>query len=126
MTPRGDTHMTDAESIFALIDSMDPAGFAGLFGHNATLTFGNGEPMTGRDAIAAGSAAFWTNIAGLRHRIINQWVFMHDSIAETAVTYTRHDGKEVTVPAVSIWRAETDGLISEYRIFADFAPVFAA
>lgn len=118
--------MIDTESIFALIDSMDSAGFAGLFAQNATLTFGNGEPMVGRDAIATGSAAFWTNIAGLRHRIINQWVFMHDSIAETAVTYTRQDGNEVTVPAVSIWRAETDGLIGNYRIFVDLAPVFAA
>ncbi|OBF36725.1 hypothetical protein A5724_12715 [Mycobacterium sp. ACS1612] len=118
--------MADTESIFTRIDSMDPSYFAELFAQDATLTFGNGEPMVGRDAIATGSAIFFTTIAGLRHRIINQWFAEHDTIAETAVTYTRHDGREVTVPAVSIWSAAANGLIRDYRIFADLTPVFGS
>ncbi|HEX4247916.1 MAG TPA: hypothetical protein VH008_08600 [Pseudonocardia sp.] len=41
------------------------------------------------------------------------------------MTYTRLDGGEVTVPAVSIWRVDDDGLIVDYRVFVDQAPLFA-
>lgn len=105
--------MTSAHSLFKRIDSMDPAGIAELFPHNATMTFGNSEPMTGRNAIAVGSAAFFTSIAGLRHHINNQWIVGQDTIVETAVTYTRHDGTKVTIPAVSIWREDTAGFITD-------------
>lgn len=117
--------MTDAQSVFALIDKRDAAVLAELFTQDATMTFGNLEPMSGRNAIAAGTADFLSSIAGLGHRIVNQWVVGQDTIVETAVTYTRHDGKEVTIPAVSIWRVAADGLITNYRVFVDLAPVFA-
>jgi len=78
-----------------------------------------------RDAVIAGNTAFFQLIRGLRHRLLNEWTVGADSIAETEVTYTRIDGKEVTVPAVSIWRVGEDGLIVSYRIFYDIAPLFA-
>lgn len=117
--------MTNAQYIFAAIDRRDAAALAKLFAHDAVMTFGNRDPMRGRNAIATGSAAFLTSIAGLRHRIINQWVVGQDTIAETEVTYTRRDGGKVTIPAVSIWRTAVDGMIANYRVFVDLAPVFA-
>ncbi|MFF1821648.1 hypothetical protein ACFVWG_30375 [Kribbella sp. NPDC058245] len=47
------------------------------------------------------------------------------TIAETDVTYTGLDGKDVTVPAISIWDIDDAGLITDYRIFVDLTPVFA-
>lgn len=117
--------MTDATAILARIDSMDATECVELFAENATLTFGNAEPMVGRDAIQAGTEAFFTSIAALRHRILNEWSVGRNTIAETAVTYGRHDGKQVTIPAVTIWRVRDDGLITDYRIFIDQEPVFA-
>jgi hypothetical protein len=32
------------------------------------------------------------------------------------VTYTRRDDKQVTIPAVSIWRVGADGLIVDFRV----------
>ncbi|OBK65562.1 nuclear transport factor 2 family protein [Mycobacterium sp. 1165178.9] len=118
--------MTNPQSIFARIDEGDADAFAKLFARDATMTFGNGEPMRGRNAIARGSAAFLTSIAGLRHRIVNQWVVGEDTIAEAEVTYTRHDAREVTVPTVSIWRSAGDGSITNYRVFLDLTPVFTS
>lgn len=41
------------------------------------------------------------------------------------MTYTRRDDKRVTVPTVSIWRVGGGGLITDFRVFYDPAPVFA-
>lgn len=117
--------MTGAPSLFARMDRRDAAALAELFAQDATVTIGNREPIAGHSAVATGSAAFLTSIAGLCHRIINQWVVWQDTIAETMVTYTRHDGSTVTIPTVSIWRAAADGLITNYRVFVDLAPVLA-
>jgi len=41
------------------------------------------------------------------------------------VTYTRHDGSRVTLPFANVFRLRDD-LISEYLIYADLAPLYAA
>jgi len=117
--------MPDARSTFAAVDAQDLDAIAALFAEDARLVFGNQEPLVGRDAVIAGNTAFFQLVRGLRHQLLNEWTVGAETIAETDVTYTRLDGKEVTVPAVSIWRVDGDGLIVDYRIFVDQAPLFA-
>ncbi|GAA2206915.1 hypothetical protein GCM10009850_023730 [Nonomuraea monospora] len=111
--------------VFQVVDSFDADEFAALMAEDATLVFANAEPLAGREAIAAGIREFFATIGGLRHRVVRTWEAGDDSIAETEVTYRRLDGKDVTVPAVSIWRSRDDGLITDYRIYIDLAPVYA-
>jgi ketosteroid isomerase-like protein len=111
--------------LFAAVDTKDEGVFGAFLAEDARLTFGNAEPLVGREAIVAGIGAFFSTIDGLRHRIVNQWCAGADTVAETEVTYERLDGKSVAVPAVSIWRTRADGLIDDYRIFVDLAPVYA-
>jgi hypothetical protein len=118
--------MTNAHAILTRIDGMDTAQSVKLFAESATVTFGNGEPMVGREVIATGTADFYSSIAGLHHRILNEWSLGHDTIAEAAVTYIRHDGRQVTIPAATIWRVRDDNLITDYRVFIDLTPVYAA
>ncbi|MDP9849562.1 nuclear transport factor 2 family protein [Streptosporangium lutulentum] len=113
-----------ARRVFQTVDSFDPDEFVRLLAEDATLVFGNAEPMAGREAVAAGLRAFYSTIGGLRHRIVRTWQVEADTIAETEVTYRRLDGKDVSAVAVSIWRTRDDGLISDYRIFVDLAPVY--
>ncbi|RSN01160.1 nuclear transport factor 2 family protein [Nonomuraea sp. WAC 01424] len=110
--------------VFSTVDSFDPDKFAQLLAEDASFVFGNAEPVVGREAVAAGLRTFYSTIGGLRHRIVRGWQVEGDTIAETEVTYQRLDGKEAAVVAVSIWRTRDDGLISDYRIFADLAPVY--
>ncbi|GAA1258750.1 hypothetical protein GCM10009677_06970 [Sphaerisporangium rubeum] len=120
--------MTDdmVRRVFQAADAFDAEAFALLLAEDATLVFGNAEPLVGRAAVAAGLGSFFSTIAGLRHRIVRNWQVDADTIAETEVTYRRLDGKEVSVVAVSIWHTRDDGLITDYRIFVDLAPVYAA
>lgn len=117
--------MPDARTTFAAVDAQDIAALAALFAEDGRLVFGNREPLVGRDAVIAGNVAFFQLVQGVRHQLRNEWTVGTETIAETDVTYTRLDGKEVTVPAVSIWRVDGDGLIVDYRIFVDQAPLFA-
>lgn len=104
---------------------MDPNGITQLFAEDATFAMGNGEPAVGRPAILAGSTEFLANIKGLRHTIRSEWTVDDVTIAVADATYTRHDGKEVTIPTASIWHVDGDGLITDYRIYSDPAPLFA-
>jgi ketosteroid isomerase-like protein len=115
----------EARRVFQVVDSFDPDAFAQLLAPDATMAFGNAEPTAGRAAIADGLRTFYATIAGLAHRIVRTWHVEADTIAETEVTYRRLDGKDVSVVAVSIWQTRENGLISDYRIFVDLAPLYA-
>lgn len=117
--------MPEARAVFQLVDSRDAHALVEMMAEDATMVFGNGEPLHGRDAILAANDAFMSTVQGVRHSIRNEWTVDDATIADTEVTYTRLDGKEVTIPVVSIWRVRDDGLINDYRVFLDLAPVFA-
>ncbi|WP_433526814.1 nuclear transport factor 2 family protein [Nocardia pseudovaccinii] len=107
------------------VDSLDAKGFAEYFAPDGKITFGNVPPLEGRNAVEAGCAGFFGAIGGMQHDIVNEWVVGTDTIVELAVTYTRKDGRKVSIPVVSIWTVGDGGLIDEYRVFFDLAPVFA-
>jgi ketosteroid isomerase-like protein len=111
--------------VFALVDAADAAGLSRVFTPRARLRFGNNEPITGPDAIEAGVKEFYSTIKGLRHTVVNEWVSGADTVVELSVDYDRLDGRTVTIPVVSIWRVDESGLIDDYRVFFDLAPVYA-
>ncbi|MEW9553938.1 nuclear transport factor 2 family protein [Nonomuraea sp. NPDC050783] len=115
----------EVRRVFRTVDAFDPDAIANLLAEDATMVFGNAEPLVGREAVAEGLRAFFATIGGLRHRIVRHWRVGADTIAETEVTYRRLDGKDVSAAAVTIWRTRDDGLITDYRIFVDLAPVYA-
>lgn len=78
------------------------------------MMFGDGAPLYGRGAIEE----FFATFKGLSHRVRREW-----TVAD--VTCTRLDDQHVTLPAVSIRRVGADGLIADFRVYADLAPVFA-
>jgi ketosteroid isomerase-like protein len=114
------------DQVFALIDHGDADGFAALFAPDGRFTFGNANPVLGPPAIAEAVAAFFSSIRSLRHHIVNHWEVAADTVVELLVKYHRLDGKTVTVPVVSIWTVDGAGLITNYRVFVDLAPLFAA
>jgi ketosteroid isomerase-like protein len=116
--------MPTAESVFALVDKQDSQGIGALLAPRATFAIGNREPANGRDEIVATQGIFFTLIQELRHELVREWAVGDATIAETKVTYTRLDGREVTVPAVSIWIVDEAGLITDFRVFVDQSPVF--
>ena len=114
-----------AQQVFARVDAKDAAGFAALFEPEGRCTFGNYDALVGTEQIEAAAASFLASIAAISHSIRHEWVIGDDTIVEAQVAYTRLDGRDVTVPVVSIWRTGAGGMIEDYRVFYDLAPVFA-
>lgn len=111
--------------VFARVDSFDPARFAEIFAAEGTMVFANGDPMVGPAAVEQGVGGFFSTINGLSHRLLAEWHDGGASVAQLETTYDRQDGKQVTVPVVSIIRRRDDGLVDDYRVFFDIAPVYA-
>jgi Domain of unknown function (DUF1857)/SnoaL-like domain len=114
-----------AREVFRRIDAFSSTEFAGLFAPDGKLVFGNGDPMTGPGAIELGVAGFSGTIKGVRHEIVNEWYEQGNTVLELTTTFDRLDGKQVTIPVVCIFHRRDDGLIDDYRVFFDVAPVYA-
>jgi ketosteroid isomerase-like protein len=112
--------------VFAAVDARDAAEFSRFFTDEGRLVFGNAEPIVGTAAIVEGVDQFFATIKGLHHQVVNEWVTGADTVVELQVTYERLDGRSVSIPAVSIWHVDQDGLIDDYRIFFDLTPVYAS
>ena len=86
--------------------------------------FGSGDPVHGHAAIREAVNAFWASIAGSRHEI-QAAIRQGDMLAcEGLITYTRHDGSELTVPFADVF-AMSGELISGYKIYADVSALYS-
>ena len=118
--------MASRATLFADIDTMDPDRFAQHLLEDVTMRFGNAPAIHGRDACRQAWAGFCETVDAVAHEVVAQWDVEGATVAETNVTYTRKDGRTVTIPVVTIYRPGGDELIRDYRVFIDLAPVFAA
>jgi limonene-1,2-epoxide hydrolase len=121
----GATTRPNTRDLFATVDSMDLDKIIRLFAAEARVVFGNGQAMVGPDEIRAGITAFYDTIAGLHHGIVNEWNIGDDTIAEFGVSYNRKDGRQVTIPCVTIFHIDVSGKIDNYRVYFDVAPIYA-
>jgi len=112
------------------VDRKDARGFAAAFTPDARLRFGNNDWLTGRDAIEAAIAGFFTTFVDLAHESKGEFLDGDTLFLEAVVTYTRHDRKQVSVPAMTVFRlvgAGDDGrpLADQCRIYVDLTPLYA-
>jgi limonene-1,2-epoxide hydrolase len=115
----------DFGKLFVSIDAMDTEGFLGFIAPDAEFRFGSTPPVKGHDGIRAAVKGFFSSFAALSHNL--QRVVADDNgvVCEGEVTYTRHDGSNITLPFCNVFEVD-DGLISLYRIYIDVAPLYAA
>ena len=110
--------------LFASIDAKDTERFLGFLTEDATFRFGSAPAACGHEAIAQAVGGFFDSIAGLSHTIDNVWTGPGNVMCEGEVCYTRHDGRQVTIPFADAFDMQ-GGKISGYRIYIDMAPLFA-
>lgn len=114
------------------VDRKDAAAFAAVFAPGASLRFGNSPPVVGREPIRTAIAQFFAAFASLRHTPVGTWCDGDTVVLEAVVTYTRHDGGVVSVPATTIFileqvvgAAQSRPTVGECRIYVDLTPLFA-
>ena len=114
------------------VDRKDAAGFAAAFVEDGSLRFGNHPQLRGRAAIEAAIAEFFASFVSLQHEARGAFLTEDTLILEATVTYVRHDGQTVTIPAVTIFHlagAQPDEparpLADDCRIYVDLTPLYA-
>ena len=116
--------MVDWKQVYRGVDQMDAKAFASIFTEDGTMTFGNLPPLVGRASVEAGTADFYKTIKGLRHEFVKTWEQGDTAVLEFRTTYDRHDGKTVTIPAVTIFRLRGNR-VRDGRVFYDPTPIYA-
>lgn len=116
--------MSTTTVVLADVDRMDAKAFASHLAEDCTLRYANNDEVVGRDAIEVAIAGFFSTIKGIRHHIVEHWDVDDTTIVQLEATYTRMDDRQVTLPAVTIYRRGAD-LIDEYRVYVDLSPVYA-
>ncbi|MEU0507713.1 nuclear transport factor 2 family protein [Amycolatopsis sp. NPDC006125] len=111
-------------SMCAAVDRGDAEDFAKWFHDDATYTFGNGETITGRTAIAAATAGAVAALPWVRHTIreitdTGDRLFCHFTI-ETAAP----EGKHLALPCMTV--ISLAGMqVADYTVYMDFSPAMA-
>ncbi len=116
----------DIEALFAVIDRKDTARFARFLAPDCFFRFGNGTPVTGREAIAEAVAGFFGAVGDLSHRLIDWWPVEAGLVCHGMVRYTRLDGSALEAPFSNVLYLSDSGLIRQYLIFTDNSALFAA
>jgi ketosteroid isomerase-like protein len=123
---RSQTGVSDlTQSVFDSIDSGDVDAYTKLIAENIKGALGN-FPFEGRDAVLGILRQLLESVRSIQHQVIVEWKAGPTTIAELSVTYNRLDGNAVTIPCVTIFQVNDEGLIDDYRVFLDMAPVFAS
>jgi hypothetical protein len=110
--------------LYANVDAMRLEEFAAGLAPDVEVVVGNNPPMKGRQAAKEGIGHFFSTIQGLKHNVINVVEGEGLTILESKVDYLRKDGREVTVPVVTVLERKGD-LVKSLRIYFDVAPVYA-
>jgi hypothetical protein len=110
--------------LLAAVDRMDVPAFVAGFTEDGEFRFGNWPAARGHEAVGAFTRGFLDTLSAIRHQVVAVWSAGEQLFTEGEVTYTRKDGRQVTVPFLT--RAElAGGRMRLYRVFADPSPLFA-
>ena len=121
-----EARLKQLENLFATIDSMDVDGFVKFLTPDASFRFGSAPAAQGAEAIRAAVGGFFGTIKGLSHEVSRSMAEDGILVCEGSVTYTRADDSEITLPFVDVFEMSGDDLISDYRIYMDIGPLYAA
>jgi ketosteroid isomerase-like protein len=108
----------------AAVDARDAARFSRSIAEDGIFKFANADPVRGRAAIEAAVAAFFATIRACRHRLLRCWQDGDAVAMQGVVTYTRLDGRELSLPFVNVFVMRGEQ-IAEYLIYVDVAPLYA-
>jgi len=112
------------EKLFTSIDAKDAASFADFLTEDAVFRFGNGAPSRGRDEVQEAVARFFAGVKSLKHSIRESWTVSDAVVMHGEVTYTRHDGSQLSVPFANVFKLD-GARVREYLVFADVSQLWS-
>lgn len=114
-----------AGAFFRDADQLDLPLLMTWLGPEIDLRLANVPRILGRDAVQATFADFWSGVRGMRHLREQLVVEGETAFQGSQVTYTRLDGREVTMPVASHLRRDEAGTLDRLWIYIDLGPLYA-
>lgn len=111
------------EDFYHDADTTDIEKLSAWFTDDVQVRFGNQPALYGKSAAVEAFAGFFGSIAGMHHELGEAHVNGETLVSEALVTYTRHDGSSLTVPACSVLRRDGE-LISSLVIYIDLSQLW--
>lgn len=119
-----DSMQANFSGLFAAIDAKDTERFLDYLTDEGSFRFGAAPPAEGKEAVRTAVDGFFSSIAACEHKV-PRFVADDDVImCEGQVTYTRHDGSQITLPFANVFEMNGE-LISNYKIYTDISPLYA-
>jgi hypothetical protein len=121
---------SQVEKFMRLVDSGQFDEAMSFMADDIRFTFGNQEPITGRDTAAAALGSVLAQCEKIEHSVVTWFESAKDdggtdTLAEVRVTYHLKGGRVVSIPACLFTSVTSDGRFTEQRLYADMAPVLA-
>jgi limonene-1,2-epoxide hydrolase len=112
-----------AHEAAAALDARDVAKLAAMVTDDIRLQFASQPPVEGKEAFIDAVEASLASVSGFQHEIIEAWDVGDAVVLEMTVHYRRLDGTSISLPCCNIFRY-SGGLIADYRVYMDIAPVY--
>lgn len=106
-------------------DRLDLPAMMRWFADDIDLRIANMPAVVGRAGVEQSFADFWSHLSGMSHQRIELIVDGDDAAQMAVVTYTRKDGKTVSMPVASHIRRNDEGKFTRLWIYIDIGPLFA-
>lgn len=111
------------DDLFAAIDAKDADRFASFITEEGAFQFGNAPTVTGRPAIREAVAGFFASIRALSHDVRDVDAGGGRVWSRGTVTYTRHDGSQLSVPFCNCFDMRGDR-VRHYQIYVDASALY--
>lgn len=106
-------------------DKLDLPLLMSWFADDIDLRIAIMPPVIGWTNVEKSFADFWANLSGMSHRAEELVVKGDNGAQMSIVTYTRKDGKVVSMPVASHIRRKSGGKFDRLWIYIDIGPLFA-
>ncbi|MEZ5960485.1 MAG: nuclear transport factor 2 family protein [Hyphomonadaceae bacterium] len=109
------------------VEARDPESVISLFRDNAIVQINDGVPVQSHTAVRGLFQRYFANFEHVEHEVLNAYGSETELVAETLCHYTlASSGKRITLPGVTIYERDDDGLIISMRIYMGFVGMFEA
>ena len=112
-------------AFFRDADSLILENLVSWFADDVDVRFANTPSIVGKAAAEEAFRQFWSTIKGMSHRRETVVMDGDDAAQGSIVTYTRMDGKVVSMPVSSHLSRNAAGKLTRLWIYIDLAPLFA-
>lgn len=106
-------------------DRLDLPTLMNWFADDIDLRLGNMPPIHGKEGAQQAFEQFWSMLKGMSHERVQLVMEGNCAFQGSIVTYTRLDGKAVSMPVASHLRLASEGRLNRLWIYIDLAPLFA-